>query len=164
MLALLPLSRPRHRVLVAEDNYVIAEDLRAGLDAAGVDVLGPVPDLQGAVDLLAREPALDAAILDVSLGRELVYPLADALGAQGIPFIFATGREASEVPAAYAEVPRCEKPYDAERCLELLFGHAAAARGDGEALRLGVSQTAHLTKARKVEAPRLVSKEHVQGS
>lgn len=138
MRAMLPLSRPRPRVLVAEDNYLIAEDLRAGLDAAGVDVLGPVPDLQGAVALLAREPAPDAAILDVSLGRELVYPLADALSAQGIPFIFATGFDASEVPAAYANVPRCEKPYNAERCLELLFGHAAAAGEDGRTLELGI--------------------------
>ena len=151
-------------MLVAEDNYVVAQDLRAGLDAAGVDVLGPAPDLQRSIDLLAGEPALDAAILEVSLGRELVYPLADALSARGIPFIFATGCDALEVPAAYAGVPRCEKPYDAERCLELLFGHAAAARGDGRTLELGVSQTARLAAGPKVGAPRLVSKDHVQGS
>lgn len=147
MPALLPLSCPRRRVLVAEDNRVIAEDLRAELDAAGVEVLGPVADLQRSIELLAGQPGLDAAILDIRLGGELAYPLADALSARGIPFIFATAWEARSIPAAYAGVPRCEKPYDAERCLQRLLGHAAAARGDRGTPEPGVGRAAGVAAA-----------------
>ena len=125
----LPL-RSRPCVLVVEDDCLLGEDLRAELDTAGAEVLGPVRDLASALSLLARGPAPTAAILDVKLQGEWVYPLANALRMRGIPFVFATGYEASAIPAAYAAVPRCEKPYGAEQCLRLLFGQSAAADGD----------------------------------
>ena len=127
---LVPPSRCKPRVLVVEDDYFLAEDLSAALGETGAEVLGPVPDLESALSLLDRGPAPTAAILDIKLGRAWVYPLADALRERGIPFVFATGYEASAIPAAYAAVPRCEKPYGAEQCLRLLFGQSAAADGD----------------------------------
>ena len=117
-------------VLVVEDDCLLGEDLKDELSAAGADVLGPVRNLESAWALLTRDPAPTAAILDVNLGGQMVYPLADALREQGIPFVFATGYEAADIPEAYAVVPRCEKPYNAERCLELVFGQVAGPTDD----------------------------------
>lgn len=115
-------SSLRPRVLVAEGNAVVAEDLKAELSAAGADVLGPARDLADALDLLATGPAPTAAILDVFFRGETVCPLVDVLRKRGIPFVITTAHDRSLIPDAYAGVPRCEKPYRVEHCLELLFG------------------------------------------
>jgi hypothetical protein len=57
------------------------------------------------------------AILDIKLGDELVYPLADALRDRGVPFIFATGYDASAIPKVYKDVPLMEKPVALEEAL-----------------------------------------------
>lgn len=100
------------RVLVVEDEYLLAEDLRAALERQGAEVMGPVATVAGALDLLRRGPAPVIAILDINLQGEMVYPVADALRARGIPFIFATGYDAQAIPPAYAGVPRAEKPVE----------------------------------------------------
>lgn len=110
------------RVLVVEDEYMLAEDLRCELEGAGAAVLGPVPSVADALALLARGPPPDAAILDVNLGGEMVFPVAEALRERGVPFVFATGYDAWSLPPAYAQVPRCEKPFDVGRCLASLLG------------------------------------------
>ena len=51
-----------------------------------------------------------SALLDINLGGQMVYPVADALRAQGVPFLFATGYDAQATLPAYADVPRAEKP------------------------------------------------------
>ncbi len=109
------------RILVVEDEYVLAQDLRLELEDAGAEVLGPAPSVAEALALLAREAPPDAAILDVNLGGELVFPVAEALRERGVPFMFATGYDRSSLPPAYADVPRCEKPFDVGRCLRALF-------------------------------------------
>lgn len=96
------------RVLVVEDDYLIASDLKAELKGAGAEVLGPVPDLAGAMALLGSAP--DGAILDVNLGGEMVFPLADELRERRIPFVFATGYECGSIPERYARHPCLEKP------------------------------------------------------
>lgn len=100
------------RVLVAEDEYFIAEELRGELQAAGADVLGPVPSVAQALALAASEPGIDAAVLDLNLRGERAFPVADALAARGVPFLFATGYDQLQVPERFARVPRCEKPVD----------------------------------------------------
>jgi CheY-like chemotaxis protein len=101
------------RVLVAEDDYLLASDLRDELEGQDARVLGPVPTAAEAFLRLGEGPRPDAAILNVNLGGEMAYPLADALRAQGIPFVFATGYDAWSIPDAYAEVTRFEKPVEA---------------------------------------------------
>ncbi|MBP1805251.1 response regulator [Rubellimicrobium aerolatum] len=98
------------RVLVVEDDYVVAQDLCEQLLSCGVEVLGPVACVAGALALL--ESGLDPhmAVLDIGLGPETVYPVADVLRARGVPFVFATGYDACMVPKAFADVPRAEKP------------------------------------------------------
>jgi len=108
------------RVLLVEDEYMLAEDLRAEIERQGADVLGPAANVADALMFLARGPAPHVAILDINLQGEMVYPVADALRARGIPFVFATGYEAWAIPEAYADVPRVEKPVEQKRIAEAL--------------------------------------------
>ncbi len=98
------------RVLIVEDDYLIAEDLREQLLSCGAVVLGPVACVADALALLEDGAAPDMAILDIGLGGGKVYPVADALRRRGIPFVFATGYDSWSIPSAYADVPRTEKP------------------------------------------------------
>jgi CheY-like chemotaxis protein len=97
-------------VLVVEDEYLIAEDLREQLLSCGAEVLGPVTCVADALALLADGAAPTLAILDIGLGSDTVYPVADALRTRGIPFVFVTGYDASAIPESYKDVPRTEKP------------------------------------------------------
>lgn len=85
---------------------MLAQDLRDELESMGAEVLGPVPSVADAMALLAREAPPDVAVLDVNLGGEMVFPLADVLCDWGVRSVFATGCDAETIPAAYAEVPR----------------------------------------------------------
>jgi CheY-like chemotaxis protein len=98
------------RVLVVEDEYLIAEDLCEELRSCGAEVMGPADCVAAALALLRSEPLPDMALLDIGLPNEKVYPVADALRARGIPFVFLTAHEAMAIPESYSDVPRAEKP------------------------------------------------------
>jgi CheY-like chemotaxis protein len=100
------------RVLVVEDEYTIAEDLCRELFEAGAVVVGPASTLGKAMALLLAEPRLDCAVLDINLGGEMVFPVADALAARGVPFIFVTGYDAGLTPERYSAILHCEKPVE----------------------------------------------------
>jgi CheY-like chemotaxis protein len=87
------------RVLVVEDDYILAQDLLEELLRSGAAVMGPVATVAEALDLLRSGLSPHMAVLDIGLGDETVYPVADALRARGIPFVFATGYDACTVPA-----------------------------------------------------------------
>lgn len=108
----------RH-ILLVEDEYVIAWALQDELQRSGAHVVGPAASVEDALALLASRP-VDGAILDVSLGREKVFPVAEALAARAIPFVFATGY--SDLPSTWHHVPRFEKPVEAARVALALFG------------------------------------------
>ena len=80
----------RH-VLVVEDEYLLAEDLRMTLERYGAEVLGPVPSVGEAMASIADHPELDGAVLDMNLRGNMVFPVADMLVARGITFFFTTG-------------------------------------------------------------------------
>ena len=101
------------RILLVEDDYFIADAMLGALEDAGATVLGPVSSVKEALALLDGEPEVDSAILDINLNGEMVYPVADALTARGVPFIFATGYDEAAVPPAWRHVIRCEKPVNA---------------------------------------------------
>jgi DNA-binding response OmpR family regulator len=98
------------RILVAEDEYLIARHMRTLLRRLGGDVVGPVPDLDRAIEL-ARTERLAAAILDIKLadGRT-AYPLADLLAERGVPFLFVSGYSPQDLPRRYRKVPLIVKP------------------------------------------------------
>ena len=104
-------------ILVAEDEYFLADELDRVLRDAGAEVLGPVASVEGALLMLTACPVPDAASLDVSLAGETVYPLADGLIARGVPFVFTTGYDQAAIPAAYAHIRRLEKPVEPKTVL-----------------------------------------------
>jgi len=97
------------RVLVAEDEFAIAMFLVDYLELKGVQVVGPAGDL-AALGRLVDEQPIDVALLDINLGGQQVYPLADRLVEAGIPFLLTSGYD-DNVPSRFADVPRCAKPY-----------------------------------------------------
>jgi DNA-binding LytR/AlgR family response regulator len=109
------------RILIVEDEYMTADDLRRDLEGLGARVLGPVARVSDALSLLEADGMLDGAILDVNLGGEKVFPVADALRSRGIRFVFSTGYDEWALPDAYNDVPRCEKPIDMARLARTLF-------------------------------------------
>ena len=98
------------RILVVEDEYFIAADLKRALGQRGAAVVGPVADLAAGLEMARTEP-LDAAILDVNLEGAFSYPLADRLAAAGVPHLFLTGYDPWALPEAYRDRPRVAKPF-----------------------------------------------------
>jgi DNA-binding response OmpR family regulator len=98
------------RILVVEDEFLIAMDLEMALQDADAIVLGPVAAVQAGLDLMAREPTISAAILDVNVGNEMIFPVADALLERSVPFLFATGEHRKTIPRRFAGVGVCQKP------------------------------------------------------
>jgi CheY-like chemotaxis protein len=119
------------RMLIAEDEALVAimmEDIVAEL---GWSVIGPFAK---AADALAAAEAedIDAAILDINLGGESVYPVADALMRRGVPFVFTTGYGAESIDRRFATAPILHKPID-RKMLEEVFsaaGHLSAVISD----------------------------------
>ena len=107
------------RVLVVEDDYLISLLFDDMLTAAGCVVVGPLPRLTDALEAAANENC-DAAVLDVNLGGERVYPVAKILAARHVPFIFVTGYSGDALPREYAEQPRIAKPFRAAQLLGAL--------------------------------------------
>jgi CheY-like chemotaxis protein len=99
------------RILVVEDEYLIAMNLQDGLENIGSVVLGPVPSVEKAIKTIESESHIDAVILDVNLGGALAYPVADLLVALKIPFVFTSGYEDTALRSRYSGVKNCTKPY-----------------------------------------------------
>ena len=110
------------RILVVEDEYMMADDLRRDLEKVGAQVVGPVPSVADALKILAQTDTLDGAILDVNLRGEKAYPVADALRERSVPFVLASGYEQWALPESYKDLPRCDKPVDLRHLARALFG------------------------------------------
>ncbi|MGN6512090.1 MAG: response regulator [Lysobacteraceae bacterium] len=109
-------------LLLVEDDYLLALGLADSARDLGAEVFGPVGAVDDALALVRQLPELDAAILDVNLGNETIYPVADALLARGVPFVFSTASDIAALPARFRGVPVCRKPFD------LATFHAALGR------------------------------------
>lgn len=107
------------RVLVVEDEALIAGQIESLLVGQGCLVSGPVPSLDSALALARSEP-LDAAILDVNLSGSRSEAVADMLRQQGIPFIVLTGYADGGLSAAFHGAPMVAKPFDEEVLLNIL--------------------------------------------
>lgn len=118
------------RLLVVEDETMIAMMLEDMLDTLGCVVVDVAGTLTRGLDLASDEKlSLDGAILDVNLGGEKVYPVAERLAARGVPFIFCTGYGLGGLAADFAHVPTLAKPYmqgDLENILVSLLREAKA--------------------------------------
>jgi CheY-like chemotaxis protein len=99
------------RILVVEDEYLIAMSLQDALENAGSVVVGPASSVDKAIQTIDSEPHIDAAVVDVNLGGVLAYPVADMLIARKIPFVFTSGYEDHVLRERYSQVKNCPKPY-----------------------------------------------------
>ncbi len=106
------------RVMIVEDQYTIAAEMRRLLEPLGVEIVGPFAGVDQAMK--ATRSAIDVALLDINLQGFSVFPVADELILQGVPFAFVTAYEANVLPAAYQHVARVEKPVDRTALLRTL--------------------------------------------
>lgn len=98
------------RVFVVEDEVLIGMVLEDILDMLGCTMAGSAATMDDAWRL-AEEHEFDVAVLDVNVGSDPVFPLADAIMARGLPIIFATGSLPDSLPERFARCPVLEKPY-----------------------------------------------------
>ncbi|AHG45201.1 transcriptional regulator [Rhizobium leguminosarum bv. trifolii CB782] len=113
------------RVLIVEDEYFLADETRRKLEKAGATVVGPVAGVTAALELVENEK-IDAAILDVHLEGEFVFPVAEELERRNIPFVFATAFDPAIIPVKFTGFSLCEKPTELGKIAEALFGGRAA--------------------------------------
>ena len=99
------------RVLVVEDEVLLALTLVDHLADLDWSVVGPYHDLRSALNAADTE-TFDCAILDVNLNGQMVFPLAEQLQGRAIPFLFVTGYSEANLPQHLRSVPRVGKPYD----------------------------------------------------
>jgi CheY-like chemotaxis protein len=112
------------RVLVVEDEYVIARELAQALRSAGAIVVGPVPTVRAALAEINAEAALDVAVLDLNLRGEASYEVADALDRLGVRYVFTSGYSRSSLPLRYRDRVMCEKPIDLDILMTVIGGQA----------------------------------------
>lgn len=106
------------KLLLVEDNFLVAEYMRDILIRYGCNVVGPAPRVEKALELMEGDNALDGAMLDINLQGELCFPIARALAARGVPFLFLTGYEAdSVIPGEFGNAPVVAKPVDEPRLM-----------------------------------------------
>ncbi len=97
------------RVLVVEDEFVIADELARALAGEGAEVVGPAPSVGQGI-AVAQGQSIHAAVLDINLGGTLAWPLVDMLLARSVAVTLVTGYDGSSVPARYSHLPRWAKP------------------------------------------------------
>ena len=109
------------RVLIVEDEFLVATLIEDMLESAGCVVSGPIPRVAEALDAVDHEP-YDVAVLDVNLGGDRIDPVADALCRRNIPFVFVTGYHENVLPGEFADRPRLCKPFKMGELLGTLSG------------------------------------------
>ena len=115
------LSLDGARILIVEDNFVVADALRYLIDGYGGSVSAIVPSVQRAHEALDAG-GVDVAVLDINLNGASVVPLADHLLERGIPFVFLSGYGGEELlPEHLRSHPRFDKPVEAERLVRALL-------------------------------------------
>jgi CheY-like chemotaxis protein len=98
------------RVLIVEDEYIVALNIATEATARGAVVVGPVGTVDDALEAI-KNADVDGAILDINLRRRESFPVADALADRHVPFVFATGYAiAHDIPARHANAVVLEKP------------------------------------------------------
>lgn len=107
-------TQTQPRILVVEDEWLIANVLEAMLEDMGCEVLGPAPALEPAFELIAQALP-DAALLDVSLTGAKSFPLAEELDRRGIPFLFLTGYVDNDLAPPFDRYMVLPKPVSEQR-------------------------------------------------
>ena len=98
------------RVLVVEDEFLVAMLIEEMLESAGCVVIGPIPRVPEALDAVDHD-SCDAAVLDINLAGERIDPVAKALSKRNVPFMFVTGYGVTGLPGDYLDRPHICKPF-----------------------------------------------------
>ncbi len=98
------------RVLVVEDEPMVALDFAAILQDEGYEVIGPARSIDHALDIIGRQPRLDHALVDIHLQGRTVEPVAEALQQRGVGFAFVTGSGQEAIPERFRDAPLVQKP------------------------------------------------------
>src|SRR3546814_6645 len=98
------------RILIVEDEILIAMETEAQLEAMGCEVVGPAPTVDAAIRLV-EDSGMDAALVDANLAGNPVHELAAVLAQKRIPFAFATGYGRDGLPSGFDDVPVLAKPF-----------------------------------------------------
>src|SRR5215213_4126791 len=114
------------RVLIVEDSPVVGPFTADLLEELGCVVVGPAPNMAAARELIDSEP-FDAALMDIHIRGERVFPLCDVLAEKGVPFVLTSGYADWHMPEKWRDRPRLQKPYRLEQVEEVL-GQALASR------------------------------------
>ena len=102
------------RVLVVEDESLVAMLLETILEDMGCTPVGPASTVEEGLQLVADEAPIDAALLDVNVAGRQVFPVAEALKERGVPFVFSTGYGERGMPEPYRDRPTLQKPFQLE--------------------------------------------------
>lgn len=114
------------RILLAEDEVLVGMMVHDMLVDFGFNVLGPITDVRAALNA-AETLELDGAVLDVNLGGELIYPVAKALTARGVPFVFVTGYDGDSIDEKFSKVPLLRKPIEPQMLQRILMAQPKVA-------------------------------------
>lgn len=106
------------RILIVEDEFLLASDLSRYFKNMGAVVLGPVPDIDSARSQIRFA---DIAVLDIDLNGEKVFPVAEELQGRGIPFVFFSGKDDIAIPSQFRFVGHLRKPIPLRAVYEALF-------------------------------------------
>jgi len=109
------------RILVVEDSPVLAPFTADVLAELGCEVVGPAPNMAVAREMVDAGE-FDAALMDVHIRGERVFPLCEVLAAKGVPFVLTSGYADWTMPEKWDDRPRLQKPYTIEQIEKALSG------------------------------------------
>ncbi len=112
---------PGTRVLIVEDEALIAMLIEDYLDDLGCEIVGTASRLEDGLRK-ATDLQIDVAVLDINLAGTLSYPIAEVLSARNIPFIFASGYGLTALPQGLTGTPVLPKPYEQKTLVDALIG------------------------------------------
>lgn len=110
------------RILLVEDEFLVADDIMLAFSKLGITTVGPASTVSRALSLLESAGVVDAALLDINLRNEIVFPVVEILKARKVPYVFVTGYDPLIIPEKYRDVAVFLKPVDIRTTLEELFG------------------------------------------
>ena len=118
------------RILLIEDSPVVGPFTAELIKELGCEVVGPAPNMAAARELI-EDGGYDAALMDIHIRGERVFPLCEVIEAKGLPFVLTSGYADWQMPDKWAGRPRLQKPYtfdQVEQALARAFDYSASAR------------------------------------
>jgi CheY-like chemotaxis protein len=124
---------------LVEDEMIVAWLLVDMLADLGCAVVGPASSVNQALAMIDTE-AIDVAVLDVNLNGQLSYPVADALAARGMPFVFSSGYHKDRLPERYRTAPALQKPFHISELTDVLTKLLLPTKSSVESIIAAVAQ------------------------